>query len=78
MIYAVWFTEDTQHHLGSLHFAYLLVLLVSDHLCPFALWTAFPSPLAGRDSCDYYGHCVAIGLAPLRRSHVRLWHTYLA
>jgi len=28
-----------------LHFAYLLVLLVSGHLCPFALWTAFPSPL---------------------------------
>jgi hypothetical protein len=49
-----------------LHFAYLLVLSVSDHLCPLALWTAFPSSLAGRDSCDYYGHCVAIGLAPLR------------
>jgi hypothetical protein len=46
--------------------------LVSDHLCPFALWTAFPSPLAGRDACDYYGHSVAIGLAPRRRSHVRL------
>ena len=72
------FTEDTQHHLGVLHFAYLLVSLVSDHLCPFALWTAFPSSLAGRDSCDYYGHCVAIELAPLRRSHVRLSHTSLA
>jgi hypothetical protein len=31
-----------------LHFAYLLVLLMSGHLCPFALWTAFPSSLAGR------------------------------
>jgi hypothetical protein len=50
----------------------------SDHLCPFALRTAFPSSLAGRDPCDYYGHCVAIGLASLRRSHVRLCHTYLA
>ena len=47
----------------------------SDHLCPFALWTAFPSSLAGRDSCDYYGHSVAIGLAPRRRSRVRLRRT---
>jgi hypothetical protein len=47
------------------------VVLVSDHLCPFALWTALPSSLAGCDSGDYYGHCVAIGLAPRRRSHVR-------
>ena len=39
------------------------------------MWTAFPSSLAGRDSGDYYGHCVAIGLAPVRRSHVRLCHT---
>jgi len=28
------------------------------------------SRLAGRYSCDYYGHSVAIGLAPRRRSHV--------
>src|SRR5664279_5438173 len=41
-----------------------------------ALWTAFPSPLAGRDSCGYYGHSVAIGLAPLRRSHVCSCHTF--
>jgi Glycosyl hydrolase family 63 C-terminal domain len=27
-------------------------LLVSDHLCPFALWTAFPSSLVGRYSDD--------------------------
>jgi hypothetical protein len=27
---------------------------------------------------DYYGHCVAVGLAPRRRSHVRLCHTCLA
>ena len=66
------FTEDTQYRFGALHFAYLLVLLVPDHLFPFALWTAFPSSLAGRDACDYYGNCVAIGFAPRRRSHVRL------
>lgn len=39
-----------------------------DHLCPFALQPAFPASLAGRYSCDYYGHSVAIGLAPRRRS----------
>ena len=38
-----------------------------DHLCPFALWPAFPTPLVGRDPHDYYGHSVALGLAPLRR-----------
>ena len=44
------FTEDTQYRFGALHFAYLLVLLVPDHLFPFALWTAFPSSLTGRCS----------------------------
>ncbi|CNG86162.1 Uncharacterised protein [Mycobacterium tuberculosis] len=39
---------------------------MSDHLAPLALWTAFPSSLVGRDSHDYYGACVTIGLAPLR------------
>jgi hypothetical protein len=34
--------------------------------------------LAGRDSRDYYGRCVARGLAPARRSHVRPCRTYLA
>src|SRR5215510_432946 len=48
---------------------------MSDHLAPFALWTAFPPALAGRDSCDYYGASVAIGLASRRRSHVRPCHT---
>jgi len=33
---------------------------MSHHLAPFALWTAFPSPLAGRDSCDYYEASVTI------------------
>ena len=34
-------------------------------LAPFALRTAFPSPLEGRYSPDYYGACVTVGLAPL-------------
>jgi hypothetical protein len=34
------------------------------HLAPFALRTAFASPLVRRDSHDYYGACVTIGLAP--------------
>jgi hypothetical protein len=50
-------------------------LVMSDHLAPFALLPAFPDSLVGRDSHDYYEACVAIGLAPLRRSHVRLCHT---
>jgi hypothetical protein len=48
---------------------------MSDHLAPFALFPALPDSLVGRDSHDYYEACVAIGLAPLRRSHVRLCHT---
>jgi len=34
--------------------------------CPFALWTAFPSASAGRDTGDYYGGSVTVGLAPRR------------
>ncbi len=48
---------------------------MSSHLCPFALWTAFPSSLVRRESHDYYGHSVTIGLAPHRRSRVRPCHT---
>jgi hypothetical protein len=66
------FAQDTQHRFGALHFAYLASLVVSDHLAPFALWTAFPSPLVGRYSHDYYGASVALGLASVRQSHVRL------
>jgi len=40
-------------------------------LGPFALRTGLPSSLVGRDSHDYYGPSVAIGLAPGRRSRVR-------
>jgi hypothetical protein len=48
---------------------------MSGHLFPFALQAAFPPSLAGRYSRDYYGNSVAIGLASLRRSRVRLRHT---
>src|SRR5207253_2661397 len=37
----------------------------SDHLSPFAMWTALPS-------ADYYGDAVALGLASRRRSRVPL------
>jgi hypothetical protein len=50
-------------------------LWISGRLCPLALWTALPSSLVRRDSHDYYGHSVAIGLAPRRRSRVRPCHT---
>jgi hypothetical protein len=36
---------------------------LSDHLSPFAVWTALPSS-------DYYGDSVAVGLASRRRSRV--------
>jgi hypothetical protein len=44
---------------------------MSGHLASFALWTAFPPSLAGRDSDDYYEASVVIGLASHRRSRVR-------
>jgi hypothetical protein len=40
-----------------------------DHLSPFALCPVLPGALGGRDSADYYGDSVALGLAPHRRSH---------
>ena len=39
---------------------------------------AFPGSSAGRCSRDYYGHSVAIGLAPVGDPAVRLRHTYRA
>jgi hypothetical protein len=42
----------------------------------FALRPALPASLAGRYPRDYYGHSVAIGLAPGRRSHVRQRRTW--
>jgi hypothetical protein len=49
---------------------------MSGHLAPFALRAAFPPSSAGRDSGDYYGASVALGLAPGRRSHVRRCRTW--
>src|SRR5262249_32857079 len=49
--------------------------LISDRLAPFALHPALPGSLVGRESHDYYGAYVAIELALLRRSHVRLCRT---
>jgi len=49
---------------------------VPDHLAPFALCPAFPDSLAGRYSRDYYEASVAIGLASVRRSRVRLHRTF--
>src|SRR5690348_12491678 len=47
-----------------------LVLFIA--CAPSPCGPALPvSRLAGRYPCDYYGHSVAIGLASLRRSHVR-------
>ncbi len=61
--------DDTQDSFGVPHLTYLAVLR-SNHLLPFALRTAFPSSLAGRDSGDYYGHSVTMGLAPVRPSRI--------
>lgn len=53
-------------------------LVMPGHLACFALCPAFPDPLAGRNSCDYYQASVAIGLASRRRSRVRPCCTYRA
>jgi hypothetical protein len=44
--------------------------------CPFALQLAFPTFLAGRDSCDYYGGSELIGLASRRVSRILTCQTY--
>jgi hypothetical protein len=43
------FTNDLQYGCGVSHLAYLTVIVDRKHLCPFALWTAFPSSPVGRD-----------------------------
>src|SRR6266700_5413410 len=68
-------SEDIQNSFGFLHYAILPVIGYPVTWPPSPLRTAFPSSSAGRDSCDYYGACVTLGLAPLRRSHVRPCHT---
>jgi hypothetical protein len=79
-----------QDRLGAPHLAFLLgwvseapaLLVRARHelwlafaSCPFALWTAFPSAVAGRDAGDYYGGSVAVGFASRRRSRVYAWLT---
>ena len=39
-------------------------------LCPFALWSAFPTAVVGRHAHDYYEHSVTLGLAPRRPSRI--------
>ncbi|CCH79127.1 hypothetical protein BN12_4030002 [Nostocoides japonicum T1-X7] len=56
--------------------------MVRTYLCPFALWTAFPPSLAGRDSDDYYEHSVTVDPQegrcgdPTFISDVRIEHGY--
>jgi hypothetical protein len=68
--------QDTQNRFGATHYAYLSNSMCPLHLAPFALWAAFPPSSAGRDSGDYCGASVALGLAPDRRSHVRRCRTW--
>ena len=41
--------------------------LLSDHLCPFALWTTFSSSRVDRCFHDYYEHSVSLEVALFRR-----------
>src|SRR6266581_1029234 len=64
--------ENAQYHFGFLHFAYLMVLNRSIACAPSPCGPSLAvSRLGGRYPADYCGHSVAIGLASLRRSHVR-------
>jgi hypothetical protein len=69
-------TQDTQHRFGALHYAYPPIWSCPITWPPSPLWSAFPTSSAGRDSGDYYEASVALGLAPGRRSRVRLCRTY--
>ncbi len=40
------------------------------------MWAAFPTFLAGRDSCDYYGGSELVGLASRSVSHLLTCQTY--
>ena len=40
------------------------------HLSPFPLCLAFPGSLVGRDSYEYYGDSVTLGLAACRQSRI--------
>src|ERR1035437_4232980 len=62
------FSDDVQKRFSSLHVAYLPLHVHPNHLPPFALCRAFPRPMTGRNSGDYYGGSVAMALAGCRRS----------
>ena len=64
-------TQDTQHRFGALHYVYPPIWWCPITWGPSPMQAAFPPSPAGRDSGDYYDPSVAIGLASLRRSHVR-------
>ena len=63
-------TYDAQNGFGAPHLACLPWWVASGHLSPFALDTAFPCSLDGRNTADYYEDSVTLGLAPRRRSRV--------
>src|SRR6266566_6901142 len=64
--------ENAQYHFGFLHSASLVIVKPFNACAPSPCGPSLAvSRLAGRYPCDYYGHSVALGLASLRRSHVR-------
>ena len=63
-------SDDVQLRFSALHSAGFPSLDLSITCAPSPCGPAFPASSAGRDACDYYGHSVAIGLAPRRRSRV--------
>ena len=60
-----WCSRRTPSTVSAFCISHTFPFLASGHLFPFALQAAFPPPLAGRYSHDYYGNSVAIGLASL-------------
>src|SRR5260370_7386484 len=71
------FAEYTQHRLGALHFACLLILVMSAACAPSPCRPRYRSAAEGRYPSDYYRHSVtvreiqvpSIGLPSLRGSH---------
>jgi hypothetical protein len=43
---------------------------LSENLPPFPLYLAFPGSLVGRDSYEYYGGSVTLGLTACRQSRI--------
>ena len=71
-------TEDTQHRFGVSAFRIPPGFEISNHLAPFAHVDGFPALPGGALLPRLLRACVTIGLAPLRRSHVRPCHTCIA